>query len=90
MTVLPRMSNTRAPAGTATRAPTETTRSSLMTTVPRSITSSPRMVMTRAFVSATVPRGRAVSNSKPMRVERGSGVFSSLASCFWMFSRLCS
>jgi hypothetical protein len=40
------------------------------------------MVMTRAFVSATVPRGRAVSNSKPMRVARGSGVFSSLLSCF--------
>ncbi len=57
MIVLPAASITSAPAGTLTFAPTAVIRLPVITTVPRSITSSPRMVMMRAFVSATAPVG---------------------------------
>ncbi len=59
-------------------------------TVARSMTSSPRIVTTRALVSATRPRGRAASKSKPMAVFCGAGARSSLASARSTFSRLCS
>lgn len=88
--VLPAISMRSTPAGTATLAPTALMRLSSMRMAPRSMTSSPFMVISRALVSATCPRGRAVSKAKPMRVCRGSGAFSSTVSCLKMFSKDCS
>ena len=52
--------------------------------------SSPFIVMMRALVSATSPRGCGVSKSKPMTVFRGAGGFSFAASGFKILSKLCS
>src|SRR5439155_19379 len=57
MIVLPLTSITRAPAGGAPRAPTDTMRLSVTTTSPFSTTSSPFMEMIRAPCNTTVPRG---------------------------------
>src|SRR5688572_11573756 len=64
MIVVPAASTTVAPLGiwTLPEGPTAAIRSPVTTIVPRSITSSPRMVTSRAFVNATVPRGTSRGN----------------------------
>ncbi|MCO4773538.1 MAG: hypothetical protein KDA24_26125, partial [Deltaproteobacteria bacterium] len=65
MIVLPLASNSSAPAGIAIvpSAPTALIRLSVTTIVPRSMTSSPSIVMMRAPVNAVLPDGLARGTS---------------------------
>ena len=74
ITVLPRRSRRRTPAGAATRprSPTATIRLSVTRTSPLSITWSPIMVMTRAPLSRIEPDGRDRGTSTTTSVFCGS------------------
>ena len=63
--VFPATSIVFAPAGMARLRPTETMRFPSITIAPSSITSSPRMVMIRACVSAIAPLGTSYFALKP-------------------------
>ena len=73
--VLPEASKTCAPSGIVTSAagPTAVMRFFSTTIVPFSMTSSPRIVISRAPVSATAPSGTSLTAVKPIGLPSATG-----------------